>query len=582
MQSFTSFFLRLFNPVVLAFTLLPFAALQASPPILNYASLAQPVWAEHGMVASQQGIATQVGVEILKQGGNAVDAAVAVGFTLAVTLPRAGNLGGGGFMMVHLADKNETVAIDYREMAPNAAYRDIYLDDKGEVVKDRSRFHGLAVGVPGTVKGLTQALSDYGTFTLSQVLKPAIRLASRGFRVDHDLSTSLTRVADRLKKDSAAAAVFYHDDGSAYQVGETLSQPDLAHTLRLISQKGSAGFYQGQVAESIIKAVEKADGNMTLQDLADYQVKIRQPVWGNYRGYRIASMPPPSSGGTHIIEILNMMEHFDLTASGHNSAQTIHLMAEAMKRAYADRSEYLGDPDFNKVPVAELTDKEYATKLVAQIDPDKASISQDIKPGLGPLYESPQTTHFSVVDRWGNAVSNTYTLNFSYGSGIMAAGSGVLLNNEMDDFSAKPGVPNAYGLIGGEANSVAARKRPLSSMSPTIVFDKDKPDVFLVTGSPGGSRIITTTLQIISNVIDHKMNIAEATQAARFHHQWLPDKLTLEKGFSLDTIKLLQQKGHVIDASRWAMGSTQSIMKVEDGWNAASDTRQAGTLSAGY
>ncbi len=582
MQSFTSFFLRLFNPVVLAFTLLPFAALQASPPILNYANLAQPVWAEHGMVASQQGIATQVGVEILQQGGNAVDAAVAVGFALAVTLPRAGNLGGGGFMLVHRADKNETVAIDYREMAPSAAHRDIYLDDRGEVVKNRSRFHGLAVGVPGTVKGLTQALSDYGTFTLKQVLKPAIRLASRGFMVDHDLSVSLSKAADRLKKDSASANVFYHDDGSAYQAGETLTQPDLARTLRLIANKGSAGFYQGEVAKSIIKAVEQADGNMSLQDLADYQVKIRTPIWGSYRGYRIASMPPPSSGGTHIVQILNMMEHYDLTSSGHNSAQTIHLMAEAMKRAYADRSEYLGDPDFNKVPVVELTDKEYASKLVKQINPDRASISQHIKPGLGPLYESPQTTHFSVVDRWGNAASNTYTLNFSYGSGIMAAGSGVLLNNEMDDFSAKPGVPNAYGLIGGEANSVAARKRPLSSMSPTIVFDKDKPDVFLVTGSPGGSRIITTTLQIISNVIDHKMNIAEATQSARFHHQWLPDKLTLEKGFSLDTIKLLEQKGHVIDASRWAMGSTQSIMKVEGGWNGASDTRQAGTLSAGY
>jgi gamma-glutamyltranspeptidase / glutathione hydrolase len=582
MQSFALNFLRFFNPAALFLALLPCVTLQASPPILNYASLAQPVWAEHGMVASQQGIATQVGVEILQQGGNAVDAAVAVGFALAVTLPRAGNLGGGGFMLVHRADKNETVAIDYREMAPSAAHRDMYLDDRGEVVKNRSRFHGLAVGVPGTVKGLTQALSNYGTFSLKQVLKPAIRLASHGFRVDHDLSTSLTSVADRLKKDAASAAAFYHDDGSPYQVGETLTQPDLARTLRLIAHKGSAGFYQGDVAKSIIKAVEQADGNMSLQDMADYQVKIRTPIWGSYRGYRIASMPPPSSGGTHIVQILNMMEHYDLTTSGHNSAQTIHLMAEAMKRAYADRSEYLGDPDFTKLPVAELTDKEYASKLVKQITPDRASISQDIKPGLGPLYESPQTTHFSVVDRWGNAVSNTYTLNFSYGSGIMAAGSGVLLNNEMDDFSAKPGVPNAYGLVGGEANSVAGRKRPLSSMSPTIVFDKDKADVFLVTGSPGGSRIITTTLQIISNVIDHQMNIAEATQAARFHHQWLPDKLTLEKGFSLDTIKLLQQKGHVIDASRWAMGSTQSIMKVKGGWNGASDTRQAGTLSAGY
>ena len=556
--------------------------LQASPPILNYASLAQAVWAEHGMVASQQAIATKVGVEILQQGGNAVDAAVAVGFTLAVTLPRAGNLGGGGFMLVHRADRNETVAIDYREIAPAAAHRDIFLDEQGEVVKDRSRFSGLAIGVPGTVKGLIQALEDYGTFSLKQVMQPAIKLASRGFEVDHDLSVSLTQVSKRLQQDPASTAVFYHRDGRPYQAGERLEQPDLARTLRLIANKGSAGFYQGEVAQSIVQAAQLADGSMTLQDLADYQVRLRTPVWGSYRGYRIASMPPPSSGGTHIVQILNMMEQYDLAASGHNSAQTIHLMAEAMKRAYADRSEYLGDPDFIKVPVAELTDKKYAVQLAQQIDPDKASNSQDIKPGLGPLYESPQTTHFSVVDRWGNAVSNTYTLNFSYGSGIMAPGTGVLLNNEMDDFSAKPGVPNAYGLVGGEANAVAARKRPLSSMSPTIVFNKGANDVFLVTGSPGGSRIITTTLQIISNVIDHQMNIAEATQAARFHHQWLPDMLTLEKGFSLDTINLLQAKGHQIDASRWAMGSTQSIMKVEDGWNGASDSRQSGTLSAGY
>ncbi len=583
MQILISHLLRFLNPFILALALSPFSIqASSSQPIVSYASLAQPVWAEHGMVASQEQLATQVGVDILKQGGNAIDAAVAVGFTLAVTLPRAGNLGGGGFMMVHLAESNETIAIDYREMAPAAAHRDIFLDKDGEADNSLSRFHGLAVGVPGTVKGLTQALADYGTFSLKQVLKPAIELASRGFTVNHDLSTSLARVADRLRKDPAASAIFYHQDGTPYQVGETLYQNDLARTLRLIANRGSDGFYQGEVAQSIIQAVAQGEGNMTLQDLAQYQVKKRSPVWGNYRGYKIASMPPPSSGGTHIVQILNMMEHFDLASSGHNSAQTIHLMAEAMKRAYADRSEYLGDPDFNKVPVAELTDKQYAAQLVAQIDPAKASISQQIKPGLGPLHESPQTTHFSVVDRWGNAVSNTYTLNFSYGSGIMAKGTGVLLNNEMDDFSAKPGVPNAYGLIGGEANAVAARKRPLSSMSPTIVFDKDKSEVLLVTGSPGGSRIITTTLQIISNVIDHKMNIAEASQASRFHHQWLPDKLTLEKGFSLDTIRLLQQKGHTIDPSRWAMGSTQSILKVEDGWTAASDTRQAGTLSAGY
>ena len=554
----------------------------ASQPIVNYASLAQPVWSQHGMVSTQQNIATQVGVNILKQGGNAIDAAVAVGFTLAVTLPRAGNLGGGGFMLVHLADKKQTVAIDYREMAPINAKRDMYLNEDGSVDKNRSRFHGLAVGVPGTVKGLTEALQDYGSMSLQQVLQPAIELASRGFRVNRDLATSLQRSIKRLTRWPASAKVFYHSDGSSYQTGELFKQPDLARTLKKIAQQGSTAFYQGQTAQQIVDAVKLAGGNMQLADMNNYQVKIRQPVTGFYRGYKILSMPPPSSGGTHIIQILNIMEQQDISASGHNSAQSIHIMAEAMRRAYADRSEYLGDPDFVNVPVKQLTDKSYARQLFKQIDPAHASSSKDIKAGLSDYHESPQTTHFSVVDRWGNAVSNTYTLNFSYGSGILAEGTGVLLNNEMDDFSAKPGVANAYGLIGGDANAVEARKRPLSSMSPTIVFKPDSEDVFLVTGSPGGSRIITTTLQIISNIIDHKMNIAEATLASRFHHQWLPDKITLEKGFSADTIQLLRHKGHQIDSTSWAMGSTQSILKVDDGWTGASDQRQAGTLTAGH
>ncbi len=554
----------------------------ASQPIINYASLAQPVWAQHGMVSSQQAIATKIGVDILKQGGNAIDAAVAVGFTLAVTLPRAGNLGGGGFMLVHLAEKNQTIAIDYREMAPSQAFRDMYLNEDGSVDKNRSRFHGLAVGVPGTVKGLVEALQQYGSMSLQQVLKPAIQLAAEGFEVDHDLAKSLQHSTERLKRWPATAKVFFHADGTAYQEGEIFKQPDLANTLKNIAADGVNSFYQGDTAEKIVTAVNHAGGSMQLDDLKNYQVKFRQPVSGTYRGYEIKSMPPPSSGGTHIIQILNIMEQQNISDMGHNSAETIHFMTEAMRRAYADRSEYLGDPDFVNVPLNKLTDKQYARKLYQQINPDKASLSSKIKPGLGNFPESPQTTHFSVVDRQGNAVANTYTLNFSYGSGLLADGTGVLLNNEMDDFSAKPGVANAYGLIGGDANAVEARKRPLSSMSPTIVFKPDSHDIYLVTGSPGGSRIITTTLQIISNVIDHQMNIAEATLASRFHHQWLPDKLTLEKGFSLDTIKLLQQKGHQIDASRWAMGSTQSILKVDDGWTGASDQRQSGTLTAGY
>ncbi len=561
---------------------LVFTGSYAAQPILNYASLAQPVWSQHGMVSSQQKIATEVGVNILKQGGNAVDAAVAVGFTLAVTLPRAGNLGGGGFMLVHLAETNQTIALDYREMAPLNAFRDMYLNEDGSVDKNRSRFHGLAIGVPGTVKGLTEALEKYGSMSLQQVLQPAIEFASKGFSVDRDLENSLKRSVKRLSRWPATAKVFYRDDGSIYKTGETFKQPDLAKTLQKISDQGSTAFYQGEIARQIVDTVNQAGGSMQLDDMRDYQVKARQPVSGTYRGYVIKSMPPPSSGGTHIVQILNIMEQQDLFATGHNSAQTIHLMAEAMRRAYADRSEYLGDPDFVNVPVKQLTAKTYAQQLFKQIDPDKASDSKNIKAGLIPTPESPQTTHFSVVDRWGNAVSNTYTLNFSYGSGILAAGTGVLLNNEMDDFSAKPGVANAYGLIGGDANAVEARKRPLSSMSPTMVFKLGSHDVLLVTGSPGGSRIITTTLQLISNIIDHKMNIAEATIASRFHHQWLPDKITLEKGFSKDTIRLLRQKGHQIDASRWAMGSTQSILKVEDGWTGSSDHRQSGTLTAGY
>lgn len=558
------------------------AVTQAATPIINYASLAQPVWGQNGMVSSQEAIASRIGIDILKQGGNAVDAAVAMGFALAVTLPRAGNLGGGGFMLVHLADNKQTLAIDYREMAPNAAYRDMYLEPDGSVDKNRSRYHGLAIGVPGTVLGLITALEKFGSLDLTQVLLPAIQLAEQGMVITRDLARSLQRSSERLQRWPASARIFFRPDGSPYKTGDRLRQLDLAQTLKTIAVKGSDGFYQGLIAEQIVQSVQQAGGSMTLQDLAEYRVRIRQPVTGSYRGYRIASMPPPSSGGTHIIQILNMLEKYDLGQAGHNSALSVHLMAESMKRAYADRSEYLGDPDFIRVPVNHLTDKSYAQKLAQGIHPGSATDSETIKPGLGPLDESPETTHFSVVDRWGNAVANTYTLNFSYGSGITAAGTGILLNNEMDDFSAKPGVANAYGLIGGEANAVAAKKRPLSSMSPTIVFKPESDNVFLVTGSPGGSRIITTTLQIISNVIDHQLNIAEATQAPRFHHQWLPDKLTLEKGFSTDTIRLLREKGHAVTGSGWAMGSTQSILRVDDGWTGASDPRQSGTLTLGY
>ncbi|PHR87389.1 MAG: gamma-glutamyltransferase [Moritella sp.] len=547
--------------------------------IYSQMAIHHPVWAANGMVASQEALATQIGVDIMQQGGNAIDAAVAVGYALAVTLPRAGNLGGGGFMLVYLADEQRSIAIDYREVAPQAAYPDMYLDDAGNPDSQLSRFHGLAVGVPGTVLGFELALNKYGSMSLAQVMAPAIKLARDGIVVTPDLANSLRATKKRLSQWPSTQSIFYKADGSNYQPGEILKQTDLANTLSAIAKKGSPAFYQGPIAKQISDSVRDAGGIMTMQDLASYKAIERQPVTGDYRGYQVISMPPPSSGGVHIVQMLNMLSQFPIDKMGHNSAATIHVMAESMRRAYADRSLYLGDPDFVNVPVAELTNKQYAKQLVSQINLNKATPSSDVSPGTLLPYESNQTTHFSVVDKFGNAVSNTYTLNFSYGSGLVADGTGVLLNNEMDDFSAKPGTPNAYGLIGGKANAVAAKKRPLSSMTPTIVLKDNKP--YLVTGSPGGSRIITTTLQVIMNVIDHNMNIAEASAAPRFHHQWLPDVIRIEKGLNVDTINLLESKGHKVEVKA-AMGSTQTIMLTEEGVYGASDPRRPNALSLGY
>ena len=549
--------------------------------IYSGADRIHPVWARQAMVAVQEQVAARIGLDILADGGNAVDAGVAVAFALAVTLPRAGNLGGGGFMMVHDAESGETKAIDYREMAPASATRDMYLDENGDAVSNLSRFHGLAVGVPGTVAGMQAALDAYGSMSLAQVIQPAIKLAEEGIKVTADLADSLKGLEKRLKSWDSSAAIFYKEDGSFYEPGETLKQPDLAATLKRIAEQGPDGFYKGDTAEKIASAVQKAGGGMTVEDLANYKVEIREPVTGNYRGYDIVSMPPPSSGGTHIIQILNTLEGYPLSYLGHNSAETIHLMAEAMKRAYADRSEYLGDPGFVDVPVAELTSKAYAAETRKNISLNMATPSASIAPADLAPYESNETTHFSIVDKDGNAVSNTYTINFSYGSGMVANGTGVLMNNEMDDFSAKPGVPNGYGLIGGDANAVEAGKRPLSSMSPTIVL-KDG-SVYLVTGSPGGARIITTTLQLILNMVDHGMNIAEATVAPRIHHQWLPEELRVEEGVSRDTISLLESKGHHV-VEKDVMGSTQSIqVDAEKGLLFGySDTRRAGAATLGY
>jgi gamma-glutamyltranspeptidase/glutathione hydrolase len=525
--------------------------------ILSGMDLHHPVVARRHMVAAQEALAAEVGRDVLRAGGNAVDAAVAVGFALAVTLPRAGNLGGGGFMLAHRAATAETFALDYRETAPAGASRDMFLGPDGEPDPILSRHHGKAVGVPGTVAGLAMALERWGTIPLAQALAPAIRLAEEGFTVTPALADSLKALESRLKRWPATAAVFFKPDGAPHEAGDTLRQPDLAATLRRIAEQGPAGFYRGETAARIAAAVRETGGPMTEADLAAYEAKPRDPVRGRYRGHEVLSMPPPSSGGAHLVQILNILEGFPLGWTGPNAAETIHLMAEAMKRAYADRSQWLGDSDFVDVPLAGLTSPAYAATQRALIDRRRAASAASIRPGDPAGFESDQTTHYSVVDADGNAVSNTYTINFSYGSGMVAEGTGVLLNNEMDDFSAKPGASNAYGLVGGDANAVEPGKRPLSSMSPTIVLKDGRP--FLVTGSPGGPRIITTTLQIILNAIDHGMNIAEATAAPRIHHQWSPDVLRVEEGISPDTLALLRARGHDVRTME-AMGSTQSIM----------------------
>ena len=538
-----------------------------------------PVLAANGMVASQEMQASRIGVDILRRGGNAVDAAVATGFALAVTLPRAGNIGGGGFMLVHLAAPNKTIAIDYREMAGVLTTRDVFLDDAGRFQPSKSQGSGLGVGVPGTIAGFALAHAKYGSgkFSLADLIAPAQALAADGFIVDDDLADSLPSAVRRFAPWPSSRAIFLHADGSPLGRGERLVQSDLAATLEAIMKDGPKGFYEGETARKIVAAVEGAGGRMTRDDLADYRAVEREPVRGTYRGREIVSMPPPSSGGVHVIEILNILEGYDIGALGHNSAATIHLMAEAMKLAFADRSKYLGDPDFVKVPVAGLTSKAYAEKLRALISRERARPSADIGPGAP--YESDQTTHYSVVDAQGNAVSNTYTLNFSYGLGLVAPGTGVLLNNELDDFAAREGVSNAFGLTGGDANAPGPRKRPLSSMSPSFVFEDGT--LRLVTGSPGGSRIINIVLQIIMNVIDHKMNAAEATEAPRIHHQWLPDELRVEKGLSPDTVRLLEKLGHKVMLMP-VIGSTQTIERARGQLAGAADTRQRGTGVAGY
>ncbi|HKM98296.1 MAG TPA: gamma-glutamyltransferase [Buttiauxella sp.] len=558
----------------------------APPPVaapVSYgveADIHHPVQAQNGMVASQDSLATQVGVDILKQGGNAVDAAVAVGFALAVTHPQAGNIGGGGFMMLRTKD-GKTTAIDFREMAPEKASRDMFLDAQGNADSKKSLTSHLASGTPGTVAGFSMALEKYGTLPLNKVIQPAIKLAQEGFTVNDALAEDLKIYgAEVLPNHPNSKAIFWKADGAPLQKGDKLLQTNLAKSLEMIAENGPDAFYKGAIADQIAEEMANNGGLISKVDLANYKAVERTPISGDYRGYQIFSMPPPSSGGIHIVEILNILENFDLAKYGFGSANAMQLTAEAEKYAYADRSEYLGDPDFVKVPWQALTSKAYAKSLAEQIDINKARPSSEIKPGTLAPYESNQTTHFSVVDKDGNAVAVTYTLNTVFGSGIVAGNTGILMNNQMDDFSAKPGVPNVYGLVGGDANAVGPHKRPLSSMSPTIVVKDGK--TWLVTGSPGGSRIITTVLQMVMNTIDYGMNVAEATNAPRFHHQWLPDALRVEKGFSPDTLNLLKDKGQKVEVKE-VMGSTQSIMVGTDGMlYGASDPRSVDDLTAGY
>ena len=520
-----------------------------------------PVQGKEGMVVTSHFLATQSAQEVLRNGGNAIDAAVTAAFSLAVTQPRSGNIGGGGFMLISSEKKNEVVAIDYREKAPSKATVDMFLDKEGNADSQVSRYSHLAAGVPGTVAGLAMALEEYGTISLRDAIAPAIELADEGFIVTPRFSDGLKGKEKILKKWDSSRKIFYKADGSFYEPGDRFIQKDLAATLKRISENGVKEFYEGKTAELLVAEMAKHGGLIGMEDMGNYTPGFRTPVHGNYRGYDIYSMSPPSSGGTHVIQILNILEGYPISEYGHNSAKTIHLMAEAMKRAYADRSQFLGDEDFVKVPLQGLTSKKYAEVLRKEIDPEIATPSPTIAPNNPLPYESNETTHFSIVDTFGNAVSSTYTINFSYGSGIVVEGAGFLLNNEMDDFSSKPGVPNAYGLVGGEANKVEPNKRMLSSMSPTIVKQDGKN--FLVTGSPGGSRIITTTLQVIMNVIDHNLNIQSAVAAPRIHHQWLPDEIRIEEGISPDTISALQEKGHQVKVKS-AMGAIQSIM-IKDG-----------------
>ena len=543
-------------------------------PLIDFRSRFVPMAADGNMVVGPERFASEAGLTMLSQGGNAVDAAVATGFALAVTLPRAGNIGGGGFMLVHLAAENRNVFIDYREMAPAAATRDMFLTPEGKVDKRRAYFSHQASGVPGTVAGLIHALEEYGTLPLATVIQPAIDLAANGFVMDITLHQNISARAERLAQDPETKKIFLGNDGKAPAIGSLFKQPDLAATLQRIADNGRDGFYAGPTAELIAKDMAANDGLITQEDLANYVAVERAPVTGQFKDYAIVSAPPPSSGGIHVIQMLNILEPYPLETWGHNSAQYLHHVIEAMKLAYADRSEHLGDPERMEAPIDFLLAKDYASKRRGLINSDSATPSAEIAPGVMPTPESPDTTHYSVADSAGNVVSNTYTLNFSFGSHITIPGTGILMNNEMDDFAARPGFPNAYGLVQGEKNAVAPGRRPLSSMTPTLVFRNGEP--WLATGSPGGSLIITAVMQTILNAMTFDMNIAEAAAAPRVHHQWMPDRVLIEPGISQDTLNILEGMGHNIESTRRTLGRTNSI-QLDGPWRYGySDLRRPG------
>ena len=537
-------------------------------------SHAEPEYAKNGMVVSASRLASDAGVNILKKGGNAIDAAVATGFTLAVTHPQAGNIGGGGFLVAHMA-YGESFSLDFREMAPSMAHRDMYLDDSSNVVPGLSLYSHLAAGTPGSVDGLLRIWRDHGSgnISLRQLLLPAIQLAERGFSISYGFARVLNIFHDFFINDDGAKAVFIKKNGEPWRAGDKLVQRDLARTLKLISRKGRAGFYEGKTAQLIKREMAEGNGFITKDDLDNYRSVYRTVVTENFKDLDIVSMGPPSSGGVLLIQMLNMLEQYPLDTLGWNSSDYIHLLTEIERRAYADRAEHMGDPDFWEVPVSMLVSKEYAFERIQNISMEKATKSSVVKAGDPLAYESRETTHYSVIDKNGNAVSVTTTLNTGFGCGVLVEGAGFFLNNEMDDFSAKPGTPNIFELIGNEANAIQPYKRPLSSMTPTIVLKNGEP--FLIIGTPGGSTIITTVMQIILNVAIHGMDIQEAVSVPRVHSQWLPDAIIVEqRSLSKDVEQNLINRGHTIRSYRWStIGQANGIMIGENGFYGGADPR---------